>query len=210
MTAQEWHEIRRLGIGASDAAAVIGQSPYKTNVELWEEKTGIRIPADISNKPFVKYGTEAERHLRGLFALDHPEYTVCYRSYDVIRNEKYPFIFSTLDGSLYDIKNEIYGVLEIKTTEIMRSNQWSQWDDRTPQHYYIQLLHQLLSTGFDFALLRAQIKSTKNGKRRAYIVDYYLDKRDAESDIAFLLEKEINFWECVKAGKEPPLILPDI
>ena len=55
-----WLESRTLGIGGSDAAAILGLNPYKSNVELFDEKTGRRMPKDISDKPYVKYGTEAE------------------------------------------------------------------------------------------------------------------------------------------------------
>lgn len=37
----EWLAFRRKGIGASDAAAVLGLSKWTTNVELWEEKVGL-------------------------------------------------------------------------------------------------------------------------------------------------------------------------
>jgi predicted phage-related endonuclease len=66
-----WLSERRTGIGGSDAATILGVSPYMTNVELWRIKTGRKIPEDISGKPYVKYGIEAERHLRGLFELNH-------------------------------------------------------------------------------------------------------------------------------------------
>ena len=36
----EWLEVRKKGIGSSDAAAAIGLSPYKSQLELWMEKTG--------------------------------------------------------------------------------------------------------------------------------------------------------------------------
>ena len=36
----EWLEVRKRGIGSSDAAAAIGLSPYKSQLELWMEKTG--------------------------------------------------------------------------------------------------------------------------------------------------------------------------
>ncbi len=36
----EWLELRRQGLGASDMAAVMGVSPYKTPYQLWAEKTG--------------------------------------------------------------------------------------------------------------------------------------------------------------------------
>ena len=72
-------------------------------MELWEEKTGIRQSEDISNKPYVKYGTEAEQYLRELFKLDFPEYDVVYEPYKMIANLKnYPFLFTTLDGVLME------------------------------------------------------------------------------------------------------------
>lgn len=64
----EWLKNRKK-LGGSDAAAVIGQNPYKSNVELWKEKTGQSVPEDISEKPHVRYGTEAETFLRELFKL---------------------------------------------------------------------------------------------------------------------------------------------
>jgi putative phage-type endonuclease len=35
----EWLEVRKTGIGGSDAAAAVGLSPYKSPLELWLEKT---------------------------------------------------------------------------------------------------------------------------------------------------------------------------
>ena len=51
----EWLEARKDGLGASDAAALLGLSPWKTNVQLWEEKCGLVIPEDIGDKPYVRY-----------------------------------------------------------------------------------------------------------------------------------------------------------
>ncbi|MEG1781609.1 MAG: YqaJ viral recombinase family protein [Clostridium sp.] len=58
---EEWLAARKNHIGGSDASACVGMNPYKSNVELWKEKMGIRIPEDISDKPYVQYGTKAER-----------------------------------------------------------------------------------------------------------------------------------------------------
>lgn len=52
-----WLKARTYGIGGSDASAIVGMNPYKTNIDLFEEKTGRRIPEDISDKPYVRYGT---------------------------------------------------------------------------------------------------------------------------------------------------------
>lgn len=60
LTMRRGWKAARLGSGGSDAAAILGLNPYKSNVELFDEKTGRRMPKDISDKPYVKYGTEAE------------------------------------------------------------------------------------------------------------------------------------------------------
>lgn len=39
---KEWREWRGLGLGASDAPVIMGESPYQTPFELWLDKTGIR------------------------------------------------------------------------------------------------------------------------------------------------------------------------
>ena len=53
MTREDWLEERKKGIGGSDAATILGLNPYKTTIELWEEKTGRKDAPDISDKPYV-------------------------------------------------------------------------------------------------------------------------------------------------------------
>ena len=36
----EWLEVRKTGIGSSDAAAAVGLNPYQSQLELWLVKTG--------------------------------------------------------------------------------------------------------------------------------------------------------------------------
>lgn len=40
MDREQWLEVRKGGIGSSDAAAAVGMNPYKSPLELWLEKTG--------------------------------------------------------------------------------------------------------------------------------------------------------------------------
>ena len=152
---EEWLQHRTGYIGGSDAAAIVGASPYMSNSELWEIKTGRKEQKDISEEPFVKYGSQAEEHLRELFKLDFPEYTVFYEENNCFLNDRYPWAAVSLDGWLEDQEGR-KGVLEIKTTNILRAGQKSEWDDRIPEGYYVQLLHELMVTEFDFAILKAQ------------------------------------------------------
>ena len=206
----EWLKERNNGIGASDAAAILGLSPYMSNQRLWEIKTGRFVPEDIGDKPYVKYGIEAEKHIRALFALENPQYQVGYEEFRIVRNPQYPFICATLDGWLTDQSGRM-GVWECKTTEIRKAADWQEWTGRVPENYYIQLLHQLLATGYDFAILTARIIYTdRNGKKKSVTQDYPLERIDVLDDLKYLLQKEIEFWECVKTDKRPALILPEI
>ena len=216
---QEWLKERLNGIGASEASAIMGLSPYMSNERLWEIKTRRIIADDISDSPFVKYGKAAESHLRELFALDFPQYVVEYKDFDIVRNPDYPFIFATLDGKLLEMDNSKpmrkivrYGILEIKTTEILQSGQWDKWDDRIPQNYYIQVLHQLLATGWDFAILKAQIKWRKGNDINLTTRHYHIERSagDVPEDLEQLLKEEVKFWECVQEDRRPNTMLPPI
>lgn len=161
---EEWL-VNRKGIGGSDASAILGLNPYKTNQELWMEKKGQMSPVDISGKSYVKYGNDAEPLLRALFALDYPEYKVEYYDNNMIINKKYPWAHASLDGELMDPDGR-RGILEIKTTNILQSMQWEKWDNRIPDNYYIQVLHYLLVTEYDFVVLKAQLKRVRDGEVR--------------------------------------------
>lgn len=209
-THDEWLECRKKGIGGSDAACVLGTNKYKSNVQLWKEKTGILHPKDISDKPAVVYGKNAESHLRELFALDFPNYEIEYHEYRMYGNDKYPFIYATLDGELTDKSTSSKGILEIKTTTINNSLQWGEWDGGIPQNYYIQVLHQMIATGYDFVILKAHIRHFKNGDLYVSTRHYSINRDEEKESIDMLLRAEIEFWEHVQNKSEPALILPEI
>lgn len=199
----------RHGIGGSDASAVIGKNPYKTNQELWMEKTGRAVPADISDKDYVRYGHAAEPFLRELFALDHPEYKVEYFGDNMIRNEKYPWAHASLDGELTD-QDGRKGILEIKTTNILQSMQREKWNNQIPDNYYIQILHYLLVTEYEFVELRAQLKSVWQGQIRLNTRDYHIEREEVEEDIEYIKNQEEAFWHMVEEDREPARILPEV
>lgn len=205
----EWLQARAGRIGGSDASAILGMNPYRTNIELWQIKTGQLVPEDISDKPYVKYGTEAEQHLRELFKLDFPEYQVFYEENNMWLNDRFPFAHASLDGWLVDQEGR-KGVWECKTTNILQSMQKEKWKDRIPDNYYIQLLHYLMVTEFDFAVLKAQLKSEFNGEIYLQTKHYKIERAEVQADIEFLESSEIEFWKQVQERKRPGLILPPL
>ena len=205
---EEWLK-NRSRIGGSDASAIVGLNPYKTNVELWMEKTGQIVPEDISNKPYVQYGTQAEMHLRGLFSLDFPQYKVDYVDNNMFTNDKYPWGHASLDGWLTDQEGR-KGILEIKTTEILQSMQKEKWNQQIPDNYYIQILHYLMVTEFEFAVLKAQLKTVFGGVPYLQTKHYFIERSEVEDDIQFLAREEEKFWKMVQTGVKPALLLPNI
>ncbi len=208
-TRDEWLKARGNTIGGSDASAVVGKNSYKNNVELWLEKTGQVIPEDIGDKPYVKYGTEAEKHLRELFKLDYPQYEVFYEENNLFLNEKYPWGHYSADGWLKD-QDGRKGILEIKTTEILQSMQKEKWREQVPENYYVQLLHGLLIMEADFAVLKAQLKTVFDGVPYLQTKHYTIERSEVESDIKYLADHEEKFWSYKLSGKQPPLLLPDL
>lgn len=223
-TEEEWLAARLKGIGASEASAIVGCNPYMSNVDLWKIKTGRKTAPDISNKDCVQYGHAAEAPLREMFALDYPQYEVSYGgAFDMVHHPEYPWLFATLDGRLKEMDNSepyrLYtgrcGVLEIKTTEILKSMQKEKWQTldgkpRLPDNYYIQNLHQLLATGWHFVVLHAQLKRIWDGDIKTERRTYFIERADVQADLDYLLEKEIEFWECVEQDRQPNLLLPEI
>jgi putative phage-type endonuclease len=208
----DWHKERFKGLGGSDVASILGMNPFKTNVELWKEKTGRTQPEDISEKPQVKYGKLAEEHLRNLFILDFPEYEVKHNAFNIHIKNGFDYIRGSLDGELLHKTTKEKGILEIKTTEIKRAQDWKKWDNKIPQNYYIQVLHYfLIDEEYKFCKLKAQIKSISRSNELLETTKHYTILREkCLADIDYLFNKEQEFWHYVEADKEPPLLLPSI
>ena len=209
-SADEWRSRRTSYIGGSDAGVIIGANKWKNNVELWEEKVGIKKPADLSKNPLVTYGKEAEKHLRELFKLDFPEYSVGYEDNNMWLNERYPFAHASLDGWITD-KDGHYGILEIKTATINSKAHGEEWKNGIPQSYYAQILHYLMVTEFDFAIVKAQLKYDFDGEMLYVATKHYrIDRAEIEDEISFLEEEERKFAQYIKDGIRPSLNLPEI
>mgnify|MGYP003294523314 CR=1 FL=1 len=206
---EQWLENRTKGIGGSDIASVIGLNPWRSNIELWEIKTGRRVQEDISEKPVVKYGTLAEEYLRELFKLDFPEYHFFYEENNSWHNTDYPWAQASLDGWLTD-KEGRFGVWECKTTEIVNAMQRDKWKDSIPDSYFCQVLMYMAVTNAEFAILKAQLKTRIDNNVSLQTKHYFIERSEVEADIEYLMGKGAEFWECVVNDTRPAMILPNI
>jgi putative phage-type endonuclease len=205
----DWLKNRLNGIGGSEISAVVGLNPYMSNVDLWEIKTGKRPQEDISEKPYVKYGTQAEMHLRGLFRLDFPQFTVEYVDNNSWTNSKYEWAQASLDGWLTD-QNGRKGILEIKTTEILNAAQREKWKDKIPQNYYCQSLFYMAVVEAEFCVLKAQLKTVIDETPKLETRHYFIERSEVQEDIEYLMNEGEDFWQYVKNNRVPPLRLPEL
>ncbi|MBK1630654.1 hypothetical protein CKO31_07830 [Thiohalocapsa halophila] len=66
-----WHAWRAKGITASESAVILGRSPYKTPLQLFNERIGFIKPEDPATKPCVRRGIAFEDHVRQGFEERH-------------------------------------------------------------------------------------------------------------------------------------------
>lgn len=207
---KEWHGIRNKHIGGSDCSIIMGYNQYKTPVDLWREKTGKVKPQDLSDNEAIKRGVKSENLLIEHFEINNPNYNVSKLEKTLI-SLKYPFMCANLDGVLEN-SNGSYGVLEIKTTTCFTPNQyydvWIQKDENNkytkndiPLHYWLQIQHYLAVTGWEYAILYADIKLDFQGGK--HILQKYICTRNDEA-IKEIIEKEIEFNNYVINDIEPP------
>jgi putative phage-type endonuclease len=211
---QEWLEYRIRGIGASESSSILGLNPYKTSLELYEEK--IRPKTSIEDKPPTKaqeYGILAEEHLRELFKLTYKDkYQVFYQKNVILQSVTHPFLLYSPDGLIVDLETNQVGIYEGKTAAILNNILKESWKGQIPNNYFIQLLHGLLVTNFDFAILNVELKfeftdkdtgeKTITYERRMYRVN----RENHEEDLNYLLQEVKNFWNNhVIAKVQPPL-----
>lgn len=206
---EEWLAARQIqGIGASEAAAIVGLSPWMSKNDLWDIKTGKKIAKDLSGNAAIEQGIRMEGAIRTVFAARHPEFKVEHHAYDILYQSERPWLFATLDGEITetlqtsaetDLILKKYP-LEIKTSTPRGKADWDKWSDgKIPDNYYIQVLHQMLATGWGGAYLTAFLY----GKEDITIREYEFWRKDCEADLNWLLKEETAFQESIVSGQKP-------
>lgn len=190
----DWLAVRQNGIGSSDAAAAVGLNPYKSQLELWLEKTGRQhlLPKEDANdeespmywgnllEPIVAahYTKRTGRRVRRLNAvLQHPA--------------------PRLSWMLANIDREVIGcpevqILECKTAGI---NGARLWKEGVPEYVQLQVQHQLAVTGKQAADVAVLLGGQK--------LEIHRIERD-DGLIERLIALEHVFWHTVETDTPPP------
>lgn len=206
-TREDWLRGREkiVGIGGSEAGAVVGMSPWTSAVELWEYKVGMRKPKDLSDNPAVQQGIRMEPAIRAFYAAAHPEYDMEYYPYDILYQSERPWLFATLDGELIERSTGRRGIFEAKDATPSGKLGWEKWSNgNLPINYLTQTLHQMLATGWDFVRLCAFLHHM-NGD--ITIRQFEIERVDFSDSMEWLLAGETKFMRCVETRQMPTIQL---
>ena len=191
---EDWLAVRKQGIGSSDAGAAVGLNPYKSQLELWLEKTGRdatlpkidpqdeESPAYWGNvlEPIVAwhYSKRSGNRVRRINAvLQHPD-------------PKLPWMLANIDREV--IGTDDVQILECKTAGI---NGARFWKEGVPEYVQLQVMHQLAVTGKQ----AADVAVLLGGQ---HLEIHRIERND--SLIARLIDLERLFWDYVVSDTPPP------
>ena len=185
---------RHGGLGASDAAAALGFSKWKSPVELWMEKTADKPPEWVEPTKQQLTGIELEDALAQMCMKING--IIVQRRNNAFHSPAHPWQLAHIDRQVVGEP----AVLEIKT-----ASQWvaSDWDDGVPFPYQLQAHHIMAANRrIDQVFFVALVGGIyQDGFERPELV---IERDDYE--IATLTDLEREFWEeHVLAKVEPPI-----
>lgn len=191
---EAWLAVRKQGIGSSDAAAAVGLNPYKSQLELWLEKTGrdAAMPkADPQDEESPMYWGNV---LEPIVAWHYSKRTKNkVRRINAVLQHSDP----ELPWMLANIDREVIGaddvqILECKTAGI---NGARLWKEGVPEYVQLQVMHQLAVTGKQ----AADVAVLLGGQT----LEIHRIERDDQM-ISRLIELERAFWHYVETDTPPP------
>ena len=157
---------RRKHIGSSDIAAIFDKHPFLSAYECWQSKVyemddyepgesaeiGNYLEDDIVDWVAKKYKVNA---------ITDPDklHYVC---------KDHPLFACNLDASIWGELSEYYGAIEAKYNGL--PEEWGREDkEEIPDHFMLQVQHQLACTGFEYIIVGVWIASY-GIDRRHYVI----------------------------------------
>lgn len=183
-TREEWLKVRKLGLGGSDMAAVLGLSPWRSPIDVWLDKTSDTVEEKESEPMY--WGNVLEEVVAQEFAK-RSGYKVRNNNF-TLQSEEYPYLLANID-------REIVGLdagLECKTANAFKANEWD--GDNVPDAYYIQCQHYMAVTGKSSWWIAALIGGN---------TFVYKEIKRNDEVIQAIIDTGREFWHLVEAKTMP-------
>ena len=187
----EWLQVRKSGIGSSDAAAAVGLNPYKSQLELWLEKTGqdqhlVKPDPNDEDSP-TYWGTLLEPIVAAHYTRQTGRRV--RRINAVLQHPSHPWMLANIDREI--LGDDQVQILECKTAGFNGSMLWK---EGVPEYVQLQVMHQLAVTGKRAADVAVLLCGQE--------LQIHRIERD-EAMIADLITLEEAFWRLVEKREAP-------
>lgn len=149
-----WLKARKAGIGASEAAPVLGKSTFKTPLAIWAEKKG--LAADQEQTGVMRRGHAMEELVAEEFQLAHPDVRLWNPGAYAITHMPGQPADASIDRFIIENEAQDVSILECKTP--WKLSAWG--DDLPDMQYWFQCQHQLMVTGCERAILALVVPTT--------------------------------------------------
>ena len=195
MPEKEWLEWRRKGIGGSDAAAVLGISPWRTARDLYYDKRGIVTLDNKDNWVQLEVGHLLEPLVAQIF--ERKTGLKVSKLEFMFQHHEHPWMLADIDY-LVTFPDYSNGILEIKTTNYNAKDKW--WyngEEIVPPYYEAQGRHYMAVMNID----RVYFCCLYGNNEEEVII------RKIDRDMAYeeeLIAAEEDFWMNYVQKEVPP------
>jgi putative phage-type endonuclease len=143
---RDWEDAHDTGIGASEIAAVLGESRYGSRLRVWAEKIGRLERRDLSDIEAVQMGIELEPFVAHKY--ESRTTRPISKAGTLLRSRAYPWAICTPDYWLCGDDGVWNIPLQIKTTSAYRLSDWA---EGPPKEVWWQVQHEMFVTGAPWA-----------------------------------------------------------
>lgn len=184
---------RRKRVHASDAAGVLGVSPWASLTSVYADKTLPAVLVNGSMSERFSIGLELEQPIRAMYVRKFGGKLHAWREWAIAVSRQHPWLGCTPDGFAEDKSRGGLGLLEIKTASEFSRDEWR---DSIPVAYQIQVQACLAVTGLEWGVVAVLLGLSS-------IERYFVERNDAF--IAAMLAVLRDFWTCVEL-RQPPAV----
>lgn len=193
-----WHTARRLMVGASEMAALLGLSPWSSAFSLWWSKQrGWEVPQTLA----MQIGHELEPIIGRLFAAHRPDLRV-YRANGALWTHP-TMTWMGCSPDFLAVNGDMYGgCVWVEPVECKSDEGGREWGepgtDEIPRHHRVQVLQQCLV----FGAPRGHVVRMHGKRFSAYTVEV-----DDAARVEFGQWAEVahGFVDSLDGGDPPPL-----
>lgn len=195
LSRKEWLDYRRQGIGGSDAAAVLGISPWRTARDLYYDKLNIATADDDENWVAKAVGQLLEPLVAKVF--ERQTGLRVHRMPYLFRHPHHPWMLADLDY-LVDLPDGTNAILECKTTNHgAKELWWNNGAEAVPPYYRTQGCHYMAVVNLNRVYFCCLYGNTEEE-----VIIRRVDRDRAYE--AELIAMEQDFWQTYVTTQTPP------